>query len=151
LYTSLGIIGLFAGVWIDRYARKYVMIIADIMVAVRAICETFHKPALQAAIPSLVPKAELTKAAGMGQRSLLVSIPSSSPEFFILAIAKSSCWSGIICSLIAAIRSELFSSRLLLILSIKSGKIASLFSEYLVYGISHHFLKAFFMDGSFVP
>ena len=86
------IIGLFAGVWIDRYPRKYVMIIADIMVAVssfilfvlfifgfesiyivylilflRAIGETFHKPALQAAIPSLVPKAELTKAAGMGQ------------------------------------------------------------------------------------
>jgi DHA3 family macrolide efflux protein-like MFS transporter len=86
------IIGLFAGVWIDRYPRKHVMIIADIMVAVssfilfvlfifgfesiyivylilflRAMGETFHKPALQAAIPSLVPKAELTKAAGMGQ------------------------------------------------------------------------------------
>lgn len=86
------VLGLFAGVWIDRFPRKYVMIIADIMVAVssfslfvlfifgfesiyfvylilflRAVGETFHKPALQAAIPSLVPKAELTKAAGMGQ------------------------------------------------------------------------------------
>jgi DHA3 family macrolide efflux protein-like MFS transporter len=85
-------IGIFAGVWIDRYPRKYVMIIADIIVAVssftlfvlfmfglesiyivyfilfiRAIGETFHKPALQAAIPSLVPKNELTKAAGLGQ------------------------------------------------------------------------------------
>lgn len=85
-------IGIFAGVWIDRYPRKYVMIIADIAVAassfalfilfifgfesinivyfilfIRAIGETFHKPALQAAIPSLVPKKELTKAAGMGQ------------------------------------------------------------------------------------
>jgi len=68
------------------------MIIADIMVAVssfilfvlfifgfesiyivylilflRAIGETFHKPTLQAAIPSLAPMAELTKATGMGQ------------------------------------------------------------------------------------
>ncbi|WP_192929837.1 MFS transporter [Alkaliphilus serpentinus] len=86
------ILGLFAGVWIDRYNRKLIMITADILVAtsslalfilfilgyesiiivyvtlfLRAIGETFHKPALQAIIPSLVPKAELTKAGGMGQ------------------------------------------------------------------------------------
>lgn len=86
------VIGLFAGVWIDRYNRKYIMIIADILVAIsslvlfilfimgfqsimivyivlffRALGETFHKPALQAIIPSLVPKEELTKAGGMGQ------------------------------------------------------------------------------------
>lgn len=86
------VIGLFAGVWIDRYNRKHIMIIADILVAVssfvlfllfimgfqsitivyvvlffRALGETFHKPALQAIIPSLVPKEELTKAGGMGQ------------------------------------------------------------------------------------
>lgn len=86
------VIGLFAGVWIDRYNRKYIMIAADILVAVssfilflffsigyqsillvyivlffRALGETFHKPALQAVLPSLVPKSKLTKAGGMGQ------------------------------------------------------------------------------------
>lgn len=82
----------FAGVWIDRYNRKKVMIIADSAVAlsslflgvtflfgnqsmllvylvlfIRALGETFHKPALQAMIPQLVPASELTKAGGYGQ------------------------------------------------------------------------------------
>lgn len=86
------VIGPFAGVWIDRYNRKTIMIIADIGVAsaslilgisfflgkpslifvfiilfIRALGETFHKPALQAAIPQLVPESELTKAGGLGQ------------------------------------------------------------------------------------
>jgi MFS transporter, DHA3 family, macrolide efflux protein len=86
------VIGPFAGVWIDRYNRKTIMIIADSAVAVsslilgvafffgtppmifvyvilfiRALGETFHKPALQAAIPQLVPESELTKAGGLGQ------------------------------------------------------------------------------------
>ncbi len=86
------IIGLFAGVWIDRFNRKKIMIIADLAVAlsslflgvlffigiksiiyvyivlfIRALGETFHKPALQAAIPQLVPPSELTKAGGLGQ------------------------------------------------------------------------------------
>jgi len=86
------LIGPFAGVWIDRYNRKKVMIIADLTVAfasfilgisfflgkpslnfvyiilfIRALGETFHKPALQAAIPQLVPETELTKAGGLGQ------------------------------------------------------------------------------------
>lgn len=85
-------LGLFAGIWIDRYNRKYVIILADLCTAIasfalfilfelgfdsimivytilfiRAIGETFHKPALQSAIPSLVPKSELTKAGGLGQ------------------------------------------------------------------------------------
>ena len=86
------LIGPFAGVWIDRYNRKTIMIIADLGVAaaslilgisfflgkpslifvyiilfIRALGETFHKPALQAAIPQLVPESELTKAGGLGQ------------------------------------------------------------------------------------
>lgn len=86
------VIGLFAGVWIDRFNRKRIMIIADSAVAlsslllgvlfiigiksiifvyivlfIRALGETFHKPALQAAIPQLVPPSELTKAGGLGQ------------------------------------------------------------------------------------
>lgn len=86
------IIGPFAGVWIDRYNRKTIMIIADTAVAIsslilgisfffgtpplvfiyvvlfmRALGETFHKPAMQAAMPQLVPESELTKAGGLGQ------------------------------------------------------------------------------------
>lgn len=86
------VIGPFAGVWIDRYNRKTIMIIADSTVAIsslllgisfffgtppifliyiilflRALGETFHKPAMQAAIPQLVPENELTKAGGYGQ------------------------------------------------------------------------------------
>jgi DHA3 family macrolide efflux protein-like MFS transporter len=86
------IIGPFAGVIIDRYRRKTVMIVADLGVAasslalgisfilgepsmafiyiilfLRAMGETFHKPALQAAIPQLVPREELTRAGGLGQ------------------------------------------------------------------------------------
>lgn len=86
------IVGPFAGVWIDRFNRKAVMIVADSVVAVgslllfllcfigtpplwmiyavlfiRALGETFHKPALSAAIPQLVPQEELIKAGGFGQ------------------------------------------------------------------------------------
>ena len=86
------IIGPFAGVWIDRYSRKTIIIIADAAVAlasgamglafmfgqpslifvyiilfIRSLGGTFHTPAMQAAIPSLVPKSELTRAGGLGQ------------------------------------------------------------------------------------
>jgi DHA3 family macrolide efflux protein-like MFS transporter len=86
------LIGPFAGVWVDRFNRKRIMIIADGAVAaasmmmfiaflfgkpdlwlifvilfLRAIGETFHKPALQSAIPQFVPASELTKAGGFGQ------------------------------------------------------------------------------------
>ena len=86
------IIGPFAGVWVDQYNRKAIMIIADCTVAIsslmlgiafffgtpsmifvygilfiRALGETFHKPAMQAMIPQLVPESELTKAGGLGQ------------------------------------------------------------------------------------
>jgi MFS transporter, DHA3 family, macrolide efflux protein len=86
------LIGPFAGVIIDRYKRKSVMIIADLGVALaslalgiafyygepsiafvyailflRALGESFHKPALQAAIPQLVPQDQLTRAGGLGQ------------------------------------------------------------------------------------
>lgn len=86
------VIGLFAGVWIDRFNRKAIMIISDSTVAlsslvlfwafsvgynsmllvyiilfIRALGETFHKPSLQAVIPQIVPSAELTKVGGVGQ------------------------------------------------------------------------------------
>lgn len=86
------LIGPFAGVWIDRYNRRTVMIAADALVALssvflgavflwtdtppvwliyfvlllRGLGNTFHGPAMQAAIPLLVPMDMLTKAGGWG-------------------------------------------------------------------------------------
>jgi len=86
------IIGPFAGVWIDRYNRRTVMMAADGLVALssvvlgiafllvetppiwflylilflRGLGNTFHGPAMQAAIPMLVPSEMLTKAGGWG-------------------------------------------------------------------------------------
>lgn len=86
------LLGPFAGIWIDRYPRKTVMIAADGLVAlssavlgivfwvyseppvwlifsvlfVRGVGNTFHTPAMQAAIPMFVPAEMLTKAGGWG-------------------------------------------------------------------------------------
>ncbi|MDL2318736.1 MFS transporter [Eubacteriales bacterium OttesenSCG-928-A19] len=86
------LIGPFAGVLIDRYNRRAVMIAADGLVALssvilgvaflltdtpsigfiymilflRGLGNTFHTPAMQAAIPMLVPAEMLTKAGGWG-------------------------------------------------------------------------------------
>lgn len=92
------LIGPFAGVWVDRMNRRTVMIIADGVVALssailgvaflvtqsppiwvvymmlflRGVGNTFHAPAMQAAIPLLVPVEMLTKAGGWG--NLITSI-----------------------------------------------------------------------------
>lgn len=92
------VLGPFAGVWIDRYNRRTVMIAADGLVAlssaalgaafwawgmppvwfiyfilfVRGLGGTFHSPAMQAAIPMFVPTEMLTKAGGWG--NLIVSL-----------------------------------------------------------------------------
>lgn len=94
------LIGPFAGVWIDRYNRRTVMIAADGLVALssvilgaaflltetppvwflyvilflRGLGNTFHAPAMQAAIPTLVPAEMLTKVGGWG--NLINSISS---------------------------------------------------------------------------
>ncbi len=86
------LLGIFAGVIIDRFDRKKIVIFSDILVAcsslllttlflfgyrdivfvyivlfLRVIGETFHKPAMQSLIPSIVPKEEVTKANGYAQ------------------------------------------------------------------------------------
>lgn len=94
------LLGPFAGVWIDRYNRRTVMMAADGLVAlssvalgiaflfcetppiwfvflilfVRGLGNTFHAPAMQAAISMFVPVEHLTKAGGWG--NLIVSISS---------------------------------------------------------------------------
>jgi DHA3 family macrolide efflux protein-like MFS transporter len=93
LLAPFMLIGPFAGVLIDRYNRKTVMMLADGLVAlsaavlavafllrpdlpvwfiylmlfVRGIGSAFHNPAMQAAIPTLVPPEMLTQAGGWGQ------------------------------------------------------------------------------------
>lgn len=91
--------GPFAGVWIDKYNRRTIMMAADGLVAlssallgmvfwlwgeapvgfiyavlfIRGIGNTFHAPAMQAAIPMLVPAEMLTKAGGWGNLVTSVS------------------------------------------------------------------------------
>jgi DHA3 family macrolide efflux protein-like MFS transporter len=86
------ILGPFAGVWIDRLKRKTVIIGADIFIAcaagvfallflfgrppywsacmvlgARAVGNVFHTPAIQAAVPMLVPGEQLVRANGWSQ------------------------------------------------------------------------------------
>lgn len=86
------IIGLFAGVFVDRWDRRKTMIFADsfiacctliiaflfhygnvaywliyILLAFRSAGSAFHMPAMQAAIPMLAPKSELLRVAGINQ------------------------------------------------------------------------------------
>lgn len=94
------LLGSFAGVWIDRYPRGRVMMLADGLVALssamlglafwavdapsvgfiyailflRGLGNTFHGPAMQSAIPLLVPADMLTKAGGWG--NLVASLSS---------------------------------------------------------------------------
>lgn len=85
-------LGPFAGVWIDRLKRKTVIIGADLFIAVtagvfallflfgappywaacavlgvRAVGNVFHTPAIQAAVPMLVPGEQLVRANGWSQ------------------------------------------------------------------------------------
>jgi len=87
-----GLIGPVAGVLVDRWSRKAVMIGADLLVAasslalaavylhcdpnlllvylilaVRSICTAFHWPAMSASMPLIVPPEHLTRMAGLTQ------------------------------------------------------------------------------------
>lgn len=86
------ILGLFTGIFIDRWRRKRVMILADsfiafctmilavlfyldiarighvyILLAMRSVGSAFHMPAMQASVPLLAPKSELIRIAGINQ------------------------------------------------------------------------------------
>ena len=91
-FIPRAIIGPFAGVIIDRFSRKKIMIMADLFIAsislvpvfygafgelpiwivmfvlfCRSLGSAFHTPALQAATPLIVPKESLTQYAGFAQ------------------------------------------------------------------------------------
>ncbi|HYE81736.1 MAG TPA: MFS transporter [Clostridia bacterium] len=86
------LLGPFAGVWVDRMSRKTVIIYADLFIGLvaalfavsffiwnppywsacvvlglRAVGSVFHTPAIQAAVPMLVPQEELVRANGWSQ------------------------------------------------------------------------------------
>jgi MFS transporter, DHA3 family, macrolide efflux protein len=86
------VLGPLAGAYIDRWNRRYVMIVADFLIAVvslwlaflfwadaiqiwhvyvilciRSLGESFHWPAMQASTSLMVPKEQLTRVAGMNQ------------------------------------------------------------------------------------
>ena len=86
------VLGLFTGIFIDRWKRKRLMILADsfiafctlilavlfyldiakiehiyILLALRSVGSAFHMPAMQASVPLLAPKSELIRIAGINQ------------------------------------------------------------------------------------
>lgn len=86
------ILGIFTGVYVDRWNRKRTMILADsfialctlvlaimfwldiaqtwhiyVLLACRSVGSAFHLPAMQASIPLLAPESELTRVAGINQ------------------------------------------------------------------------------------
>ena len=98
-FLPQGILGPFIGVYIDRFSRKKIMILADLAIAAvsvllvfaaadgkasvtlilvvlfcRAIGTAFHTPTLQAVTPQLVPKEELAKCSGYTQSLQSISL-----------------------------------------------------------------------------
>lgn len=86
------VLGLFTGIFIDRWKRKRVMIMADsfiafctlilavlfyfdlakishiyVLLALRSVGSAFHMPAMQVSVPLLAPKSELMRIAGINQ------------------------------------------------------------------------------------
>lgn len=101
-FLPQGLLGPFIGVYIDRYNRKNIMIISDVVIAlaslllvvvgmftelpiwlimvvlfIRSVGTAFHTPSLQAITPLIVPNDMLTRCAGYSQTfqsiSLLIS------------------------------------------------------------------------------
>ena len=154
------LIGLIAGVYVDRLNRKYVMIFSDAFIAIctlallfilqnenvnliwiyillglRSVGNAFHTPALQAIAPLIVPKSELIKVAGINQ--VLHSVCSiGGPAIGTLAIAYLPISKVLYLDLIGA---------LLAILSLLVVKIPDLVtkSKSSIYSIATDFSEGF--------
>lgn len=115
------LLGLFVGVYVDRWDRKRTMILADsfialctlalailfragvaemwhiyILLACRSAGSAFHMPAMQASVPLLAPQSQLTRIAGINQ--IIASLSSiAGPALGALlinltSIGTSCCW-----------------------------------------------------------
>jgi len=98
-YLPRAILGLFIGVFIDRFDRKRILIFADMIIAlaalalaavaffgeipiwlifamlcVRSVGAAFHTPSLNAVVPTIVPREQLTRCAGITQGFESVSL-----------------------------------------------------------------------------
>ena len=98
-FLPQGVLGLFIGVYIDRFDRKKIMIISDLLIAVaslslsvsgffgklsitfimivlfiRSVGTAFHVPSLQAITPLIVSKDELPKYSGYSQTLQSISL-----------------------------------------------------------------------------
>ena len=98
-FLPQGVLGLFIGVFIDRFDRKKIMIISDLLIAaaslslsvsgffgeisiplimivlfIRSIGTAFHVPSLQAITPLIVSKDELPKYSGYSQTLQSISL-----------------------------------------------------------------------------
>jgi MFS transporter, DHA3 family, macrolide efflux protein len=106
------VLGPFIGPYIDRWNRKRIMIVADLSIALislglvvlfmtgtiavwhiycamaaRAVGQAFHFPAMQAAIPMIVPEKHLARAAGLTQMLQgLISIAAPPAGALLLGI-----------------------------------------------------------------
>lgn len=101
-FLPQGLLGPFVGVYIDRWNRKAIMIVSDLLIAavslllvfsgspdniatglvlfvllIRAVGTAFHSPTLAAVTPQLVPAQELTRCAGYTQALQSVSMIAS--------------------------------------------------------------------------
>ncbi|WMC92578.1 MFS transporter [Kineothrix sp. MB12-C1] len=98
-YLPRAVLGLFTGVFIDRFDRKKILVFADLIIALaalvlaavalsgdipiwlifamlclRSVGAAFHTPAFNAVVPTLVPKEALTRCAGITQGFESVSL-----------------------------------------------------------------------------
>ncbi|MEG0385595.1 MAG: MFS transporter [Solibacillus sp.] len=98
-FLPQGLLGPFIGVFIDRYNRKVIMIVSDLVIAlaslvlvvvgifselpvwlimlvlfIRSVGAAFHTPSLQAVTPLIVPKDMLAKCSGYSQTLQSVSL-----------------------------------------------------------------------------
>lgn len=98
-FLPQGVLGLFIGVFIDRFDRKKIMIISDLLIAaaslslsvsgffgeisiplimivlfIRSVGTAFHVPSLQAVTPLIVSKDELPKYSGYSQTLQSISL-----------------------------------------------------------------------------
>lgn len=121
------VIGSFAGVFIDRWSRKKVLILSDaflalcalimiillrnetinlnwiyLMLSLRSVGNAFHSPAMQAVAPLLVPQKELLRVSGINQ--LLQSLSGVvGPAIGTLAITYMSIHNVLYLDMIGAI------------------------------------------------